>query len=112
MKTNQLTRGESRRVMYVENKDGDIDGPAARIGWLTFSRSGRSVRYRGRELLRAKGGRGNYIDIASRDQYWVSGIKCAGRMRTGRSRCRSRSMPTLEEYELLRSCAPRKQGNT
>lgn len=31
MKTNQLTRGKNRRVMYVENKDGEIDGAAARI---------------------------------------------------------------------------------
>lgn len=23
---NQLAKGESRRVMYIENKDGDIDG--------------------------------------------------------------------------------------
>lgn len=28
----QLTKGLKRRVMYVENKDGDIDGVAARIG--------------------------------------------------------------------------------
>ena len=32
MKSNQLTRGLKRRVMYVENKNGDIDGAAARIG--------------------------------------------------------------------------------
>lgn len=32
MKTNQLNRGLRRRVMYVENKSGVIDGVAARIG--------------------------------------------------------------------------------
>jgi hypothetical protein len=37
--SNQLTRGEKRRVMYVENKDGDVDGVSARIGWVTFSKS-------------------------------------------------------------------------
>jgi hypothetical protein len=26
---NQLTRGQKRRVMYVENKDGDIDDCSA-----------------------------------------------------------------------------------
>ncbi len=33
---NQLNRGLQKRLMYVENKDGDIDGVAARIGWVTF----------------------------------------------------------------------------
>jgi hypothetical protein len=32
MKANQLTLGERRRVMYMDNRDGDIDGVAARIG--------------------------------------------------------------------------------
>jgi hypothetical protein len=52
MKSNQLTRGERRRIMYVENKDGDLDGVRARIGWVTFSKTGLSVRYRGRTLKR------------------------------------------------------------
>jgi hypothetical protein len=29
MKTSPRTRGEARRVMYVENKDGDINGAQA-----------------------------------------------------------------------------------
>jgi hypothetical protein len=29
----QLNRGLKRRLMYIENKDGEIDGAAARIGW-------------------------------------------------------------------------------
>jgi hypothetical protein len=56
MKNNQLTKGQKRRVMYIENKDGDIDGAAARIGWVTFSKTGLSVYYRGRTLQRASGG--------------------------------------------------------
>ena len=55
MKANQLTRGLKRRVMYVENKDGDLDGAAARIGWVTFSKTGLTVYYRGRTLKRMKG---------------------------------------------------------
>jgi hypothetical protein len=55
MKGNQLRRGESRRVMYVENKNGHIDGAAARVGWVNYSRTGLSVYYRGRALKRAKG---------------------------------------------------------
>ena len=74
---NQLTRGLQRRLMYVENKDGDIDGARARIGWVEFSRSGRSVYYRGRTLRRMKGGgvAGNFIDVDTGEEYWVSGVK-------------------------------------
>lgn len=77
---NQLTRGQKRRVMYVENKDGTIDGVEARIGWVTFSKTGRTVYYRGRELQRAKGGgiRGNFFDTETGEEYWISGIKTRG----------------------------------
>ncbi len=80
MKTNQLTRGESRRLMYVENKDGTIDGVAARIGWVTFSQTGLSVYYRGRTLKRSKGQgvRGNHYDDETGEEYWVSGVKERG----------------------------------
>jgi len=36
MKVSQLTKGLQRRLMYVENKDGLIDGERARIGWAEF----------------------------------------------------------------------------
>lgn len=80
MTTNQLTRGEKRRVMYVENKDGDIDGVPARIGWVSFSKTGLSVYYRGRTLKRTKGRgiRGNYRDEETGEEFWVSGLKGRG----------------------------------
>jgi hypothetical protein len=66
--------------MYVENKDGDIDGVSARIGWVEFSKSGLSVYYRGRTLKRAKGSgiSGNHYDEETGDEYWVSGVKKRG----------------------------------
>jgi hypothetical protein len=67
-----------RRVMYVENKDCDIDGVRARIGWVTFSKTGQTVYYRGRELTKANGVSGNFLDVATGDEYWVSGIKKRG----------------------------------
>jgi hypothetical protein len=53
--------------MYVECKGGLLDGAHARIGWVSFSKTGRSVYYRGRSLNRMKGGGilGNFIDIES-----------------------------------------------
>lgn len=80
MKKNQLTQGQSRRVMYIENKDAAIDGASARIGWVEFSKTGLTVYYRGRALRRANGGgiRGNYVDSMTGDEYWISGIKRRG----------------------------------
>jgi hypothetical protein len=64
--------------MYVENKDGDIDGVPARIGWVSFSKTGKSVYYRGRTLSKANGVSGNFLDVETGDEYWVSGIKKRG----------------------------------
>jgi len=66
--------------MYIENKEGDIDGHKARIGWVTFSKTGRTIYYRGRSLARAKGGGtlGNYFCEDSGTEYWVSGVKKRG----------------------------------
>jgi len=74
----QLNRGESRRVMYLENKDGLIDGVQARIGWVEFSRSGQTVYYRGRALQKGQGIRGNFFDADTGEEYWVSGVKQRG----------------------------------
>jgi hypothetical protein len=105
MKANQLTRGEERRVMYVENKNGDIDGVPGRIGWVTFSQTGRSVYYRGRTLKRAKGGgvSGNFYDEATGQEYWVSGVK--GRGSNAHPAERTKIFvdeDAREEYERLR----------
>ena len=78
--TSQLTRGQPTRMMYVELKSGHGDSGPAWIGRVRFSRSGRSVFYRGRELKRMKRGgmSGNYIDVGTGEQFWVSGVKKSG----------------------------------
>lgn len=77
---NQLNRGFQRRLMYIENKDGEIDGVSARIGWVTFSKSGLSVYYRGKTLKRSRrsGIRGNHYCVDTGEEYWVSGVKKRG----------------------------------
>lgn len=110
MKTNQLTRGEERRVMYIENKNGDIDGVPGRIGWVGFSRTGLSVYYRGRSLRRAKGSgvSGNFYDEATGQEYWVSGVK--GRGSNAHPAESTRILvddDAREEYERLRSSSAR-----
>ena len=108
MKTNQLTRGEERRVMYIENKNGLIDGACARIGWVSFSKTGRTVYYKDR-VLKAIGGRGvrgNFVDEKTGEEFWVSGIKKRG----SNAHPAEAVVPAVdgdakEEYERLRSGA-------
>lgn len=80
MKNNQLTKGQERRLMYIENKDGKIDGVDAKIGWVTFSKSGLTVYYHGRKLQRINGGgiSGNHFDSETGEEYWISGLKKRG----------------------------------
>lgn len=107
MKT-QLTRGLKRRLMYVENKDGEIDGVSARIGWAEFSKTGKTVYYRGRELtsIGGRGVRGNFMDVATREEYWVSGVKQRGSNTHWAERARLEIDPdALDAYRALRSGA-------
>jgi len=103
---NQLTRGHKRRVMYVENKDGKIDGAEGRIGWVTFSQSGRTVYYRGKQLQRAKGGgiRGNFFDTETGEEYWISGVKKRGSNAHWAERIKVEvDDDAAEEYRVIKS---------
>ncbi|WP_394831103.1 hypothetical protein LVJ94_31785 [Pendulispora rubella] len=62
-----------RRIMYVENKGEGLEG-RGRIGWVEFSRSGRTLYYEGHRLAKTGSGyKYNCIDEATGDAYWVSG---------------------------------------
>ena len=64
--------------MYVESKAEGISGPA-RIGRVTFSKSGRSFHYRGRMFNKTKGGyKFNCFDSETREEYWITGCKRKG----------------------------------
>jgi len=71
--------------MYVEMKSGDghNDRGPARIGRVTFSKSGRTIHYRDLRF-QSLGGSGtcaNYFEMESGDEYWISGCKKSGRDR-------------------------------
>ena len=105
MKTNQLIKGQNRRVMYIENRDGDIGGVTAKIGWAEFSKSGRTVYYRGKSLKRATGCgiSGNHCDEDTCDEYWISGIKKRGsNAHWAESTKVSIDEDAMEEYKRLR----------
>ena len=63
------------RIMYIELKSGYSDNGPARIGRLTFSKSGRSVYYGRRRFQKYNGVFGNYLDVDTDEEYWISGVK-------------------------------------
>jgi hypothetical protein len=67
------------RVMYIEDKSEGLTGPA-RIGCVSFSKTGRTLYYAGRtfQSLKGAGFKVNYYDIDSGDQFWISGPRKDG----------------------------------
>jgi hypothetical protein len=70
------------RIMYIEDKSAGLDGPA-RIGRVTFSKSGRSLHYGGRtfQSLKGTGFKANYFDTETGDHFWISGPRKDGKDR-------------------------------
>jgi hypothetical protein len=64
------------RIMYIEYKGNDLTGPA-RIGRVTFSKTGETLYYRGRSFqsLKGDGFKANYYDVETLDEYWISGLR-------------------------------------
>jgi len=65
--------------MYIERKGGDLTGPA-RIGRVSFSKTGRTLYYGGRafQSLKGQGFKANYFDVETGEEYWISGCKKDG----------------------------------
>ena len=81
------------RIMYIENKGGHLiemygqvlpdpnggglTGPA-RIGRVTFNRTGKTIYYGGLTYHRSQGFKSNYVCEETGEQYWISGPKGNG----------------------------------
>ena len=65
--------------MYIECKGGNLTG-TARIGRVTLSKTGRTLRYGGLtfQSLKGAGFKSNYFALETRDDYWISGPKRNG----------------------------------
>lgn len=65
--------------MYIESKASGLSGPA-RIGRVTFSKTGQTIRYGGREFrsLKGHGSKANYFDVITGEHYWISGPRRDG----------------------------------
>lgn len=75
----QLKRGQRSRIMYIEDKSESLSGPA-RIGRVTFSKTGKTIYYRGRAFANFAGGgfKANFCDVETGDQFWISGPRRDG----------------------------------
>ncbi|UCD28235.1 MAG: 1-deoxy-D-xylulose-5-phosphate synthase [Planctomycetota bacterium] len=74
------------RIMYIELKThpgGHDDRGPARIGRVTFSATGKTIYYQGKKFQSLKGAGfcGNYSDVDTGDEYWISGCKKNGQDR-------------------------------
>jgi hypothetical protein len=58
--------------MYIESKATGLNGPA-RIGRVSFSKTGLSIYYKGKTFTRIQGFKANYHDAETHDEYWISG---------------------------------------
>lgn len=79
MSPTQKAKASAGRIMYIECKAGGLTG-AARIGRVTFSKTGRTLYYRGQKFqsLKGAGFKSNYYDMETGDDYWISGPKRNG----------------------------------
>jgi hypothetical protein len=82
------------RVMYIESKGGGFVDPygygprsvggglhgPARIGRVTFSRTGSTLHYGGKSFqsLKGSGFKANYYCVETGEQYWISGPRRDG----------------------------------
>jgi hypothetical protein len=72
-------KAQAGRIMYIECKAGALAGEA-RIGRVTFSKTGRTLYYQGQKFqsLKGKGFKSNYYNVETGKDYWISGPKREG----------------------------------
>jgi hypothetical protein len=80
------------RIMYVELKSGFSDDGPAWIGKVKFSKSSQTVYFNDKGFKKISGICGNYMDIETGDEYWISGVKKMEKTDTGLE---------LEKYKLI-----------
>jgi len=78
----QRTSKLKSRIMYVEHKSGQSDCRPAWIGRVFFSKTGKTLYYRGKAFRSLKGGFcANYFDVKTGEEYWISRCKKNGQDR-------------------------------
>ena len=67
------------RIMYIEYKGDGLVGPA-RIGRVTYSKTGSTLYYGGKafQSLKGSGFKANYYDVETGEHYWFLGPRRDG----------------------------------
>lgn len=90
-------------IKYIELKSNFSHNGPAWIGLVSFSKSGRTIYFDGKAFQRVGSDRmlGNYYDIESGEEYWISGFKndMTDRHRFGKGLIKVEER-ILEEYLL------------
>ena len=68
-------------IKYIELKTGYCDNGPAWIGNVKESKSGKTVYFNDHAFQRCQGTQGNYYDVESGEEYWISGVKQNGQDR-------------------------------
>ena len=66
------------QIKYIELKTGYNDDGPAWIGRVKESKSGRTIYFNDHAFQRYNGISGNYFDVETGEEYWISGIKKNG----------------------------------
>lgn len=77
-------------IKYIELKSGFSDDGPAWIGQVEFSKTRSTLYFNGLALKKIAGGGilGNFYDLETGEEYWISGVKKDGldRLKTGREK--------------------------
>ena len=68
----------SLELRYIELKSGYADDGPAWIGRVKISRTGTTIYFNDHAYQKCRGISGNYIDIETEEEYWISGVKKDG----------------------------------
>jgi hypothetical protein len=99
------------RIMYIECKSAETSEPA-RIGRVAFSKTGKTLYYRGRtfQSLKGAGFKSNFYDVNTGEEYWISGPHKDGgdRLYGGREPVEIDADVRLEYWRDIRGLAERR----
>lgn len=70
-----------KEILYVEKTNGFNHDEEAWIGYGFFNRTRKTIYFNGRILGKGRGTVGNFVDIDSGEEFWVSGVKKNGQDR-------------------------------
>ena len=68
-------------IKYIELKTGYCDDGPAWIGNVKESKTGKTIYFNNHAFQKYQGIQGNYYDVETGEEYWISGVKRNGQDR-------------------------------